>query len=235
MAGPVVAIMQPYFFPYLGYFQLLQAADKFVIYDDVQYVKRSWISRNRIIERSLPKWLTYAVLKAPQTQLINERFYRASPEDRSSAMNSVTAAYRQAPFFASAIPIIEEIFNSSETNVARFNANLLRTLQAALNIECEIIYSSSLNLDPSIRGQERVLAICKALGTTRYINPIGGMDLYEKAAFKSNGIDLAFLKSGLPQYRQFGGEFVPALSIIDIMMFNSAAQITTMLDDYALL
>jgi hypothetical protein len=228
----IVSIMQPYFFPYIGYFQLLRASDIFVLLDDVQYIKGGWINRNRILLGERPHWLTFPVEKAPLHDPINERSYQASEANRGAVLNSLDNAYRKAPRRGEVMDEMEAIMAFDDPNVAAFNRNLIEQLAKRLEIDIEITSSSDMETTPGLRGQERVIDICRRLGADTYVNSIGGTGLYQADAFAAEGIDLKFLKARPEPYPQLGGEFVPFLSIVDVMMFNAAGDTTRLLDAY---
>lgn len=230
-----VGIMQPYFFPYVGYFQLLRACDVFVLLDDVQYIKGGWINRNRILLDGRPHWLTFPVEKAPLHHRINERSYQASGESRAAVPNLLANAYRKAPHLGSAMELVDGVMASPDANVAAFNRNLIERVAERLGIATRILSSSEMETTPGLRGQERVIDICRRLEAGTYINSIGGTELYQHDAFAAAGITLKFLKARPEPYPQFGGEFVPFLSIIDVMMFNTPAGAAKLLDAYDLL
>jgi hypothetical protein len=229
-----VAIMQPYFFPYLGYLQLMCSCDLFVILDDVQYMKGGWINRNRILVGGQPGWLTFPVEKDSIQLQINERSYAAGEGPRSTILAQLDNAYRKAPHHGSVMPLVEAVMAFEDTNVAGFNTNLLRTLHERLDLGCTLLVSSQLDKDPALTGQERVIDMCRRLGATQYINAIGGMALYDRESFGRHDIDLKFVRGWLAPYPQLGAPFVPGLSIIDVMMFNAPSELPALLDDYEL-
>lgn len=210
--------MQPYFFPYIGYFQLIHSVDAFVIYDDVNYIKRGWINRNNIILQGKPKRLTLELEGASQNKLINA----INVSDRKfKLLVQLHHCYSKAPFFKQVFPLCEEILLHESHNLANFLDYQLRTICQFLGINRHWYISSQLKKDARLRGQEKIIAICKELGATHYINPEGGSHLYSQSRFEEHMIGLQFLKSVPKRYQQFGTEFLPALSIIDVMMFNS--------------
>jgi hypothetical protein len=225
-----VAVMQPYFFPYVGYFQLIAQSDVFVLYDDVQYRKGGWINRNRILLNGRGLWLTLPVQKAPLRFKINQRHYKLLPIVIGRLLRRLETAYRKAPHFEAVFPVVREILQFDDSNVAAFNANLIRRLAAHLDLGTRILSSSALEVDDRLRGPERVIAICRQLGATRYINPIGGACLYGSEQFVRAGIRLSLLRSAAPPYAQFGQAAIPSLSIIDAMMFNDHWQLRQLLD-----
>jgi hypothetical protein len=226
--------MQPYFFPYLGYLQLMRSCDLFVILDDVQYMKGGWINRNRILVGGQPGWLTLPVEKDSIQLQINQRSYAPGEGPRSTIRAQIANAYRRAPHRASVMPLVETVMAFEDRNVAGFNTHLLRRLHERLELRCEIVVSSALEKEPGLAGQERVIDMCRRLGASRYINAIGGMELYDRDSFGRQGIDLKFVRGQLAPYPQLGAPFVPGLSIIDVMMFNGPAELPALLDDYEL-
>lgn len=228
--------MQPYFFPYVGYFQLMAACDVFVILDDVQYIEKAgWANRNRILVNGKARWITVPVISAPHTNLFNQRRYKLGDQVTAKLLKSVLLAYRRAANFKKTYALIEEILSFPEPNVAVFNANLLRRISSLLGIDAKFVVSSEMKKDDALRGQERVIDICDRLGATSYRNPVGGRALYDPQRFLQKGITLEFLRSEARPYRQFAAPFVPSLSIIDVLMFNDEHAVRGMLREYSML
>lgn len=232
----IAAVMQPYFFPYIGYWQLLADADTFVIFDDVNYINRGWINRNRILVNGEARYFNIPLKGASQNLLINEIELEGSLKETEKLLKQVEFAYKKAPQFQNVFPVFEQCIRSEERNLARFLGETLAAVSGYLGIKTKLVYSSELEKDPSVRGQQKVLACCKALGATEYRNPIGGTELYDKALFKENGIDLYFLKADDDiVYPQFGAPFVPFLSMLDVLMFNDIPTVQAFLKRYTLL
>lgn len=232
-----IGLTQPYFLPYIGYWQLLNTVDKFVVYDNVQFIKNGWINRNRILLNSKDFFITIP-LKADSYSLdINERFISNQYFDKHAdkLLRTIQYAYQKAPYFKDVMPTVERCFLCEEKSLLTFIFNSIQIISEYLGITTKIIFSSDIEMDHSLKGQERVIEICKNLQATRYINPIGGLELYDSKAFEANGIELRFIKSKTNQYRQFDNDFVPNLSIIDVMMFNSKEDIQKMLNMYELI
>lgn len=213
------AIMQPYFFPYIGYFQLIAAVDLFIVYDNIKYTKKGWINRNRILQSgndvsfSLP-------LKSDSDFLDVRDRELAADFNRGKLLNQIKGTYRHAPYFTQTFPLIEQVVQYEECNLFKFIHNsIVRTCQH-LGITTNIKISSDFPIDHTMKNQEKVLALCGAVGADAYLNAIGGIDLYSKNTFLDKGIELKFISSKPFEYAQFGNEFVPWLSIIDVMMFN---------------
>lgn len=231
-----IGMMQPYLFPYLGYFQLIAAVDAFVLGDDLQYVKESWINRNRILMNGKDKLITFPLKKGTYLSKINERFLS---EDFRSEMDKLLrilyAAYSKAPHYKKVIPLLEAIFKHPEKNLAKYAENSIRKICEYLDIGTSIYIASDLAIHDVVDKQDRVIRTTKKLGGEIYINFIGGVELYEIDRFKAHGIELQFHKIGDVRYPQFGNEFVPLLSIIDVLMFNGVEEVRRMLDSYSLL
>lgn len=227
-----LGIMQPYFMPYIGYFQLMKAVDKYVIYDDVNYIKRGWINRNNILENGEKKLFTISLHKASQNKLINEIEIE---DDFQKFLKTIQMNYRKAPYYSEIISLIERIVSFPDKNLARFLTNSFREILSYLSIDTELLVSSRLQKDCSLKGSDKILHICKLLGADTYYNAIGGQELYDKEEFAKNGIQLHFLQTAPISYPQFNQEFVPYLSIIDVLMFNSPEKVNKLLDEYTLI
>jgi hypothetical protein len=233
-SAPTVAIMQPYFFPYLGYFQLIGACDVFVLLDDAQFSKNGWTNRNRILLGGAPHWFTLPVAGAPLRSQIRERHYVAGDAPRRRLLGLLDAAYRAAPGYARWREQLGALVEHPDTNVAAYNGHLLRVLATALGLRARVVAASELGGAEGLRGEARVLDLCTRLGAGRYVNSPGGVGLYREAAFRERGIELRFLRPHPAPYRQFDAPFVPSLSIIDVLMFNAPAQVTERLGQHAL-
>jgi len=216
-----VAIMQPYLFPYIGYFQLMNAVDEFVVYDNIEFTKKGWINRNRILMNGVDTMISFPLKKDSDFLPIKDRYLADNwPTDRKKLLNKIAELYKKAPYFKDAFPVVEEIILSEEMNLFKYLLHSLEILKVYLGILTPLIISSNINVDHGLKSADKVMAICNKIGATVYINPIGGIDLYQKESFKNNGLELHFLKTGNVIYNQFGNTFVPFLSIIDVMMFN---------------
>jgi len=212
--------MQPYFFPYVGYYQLIDAVDRFVVYDNIKYTKKGWINRNRMLLNGRDVMLSLPLKHGSDALDICDREL-AGDFSPDKLLNQVAGAYRRAPFFAEVFPLIEQVVRYPERNLFRFLFQSLVATCEYLGITTQMTPSSEISRDRSLAAQDRVIAICQAIGATAYVNPIGGMELYSREQFRDRGIDLSFVSSRPFEYRQFGDEFVPSLSIVDVLMFNS--------------
>jgi hypothetical protein len=223
-----VALMQPYLFPYVGYFQLMAGCDLFVVRDEVQYIRGGWINRNRILLDGRPRWLTLPVAAADHRLPINRRTYLLDARVLRHIRRQLEAAYRQAPHFRATMNVVDEVLACEDANVARFNVHALRRVAAHLGIHTPLQLGSAL--PPSdMHGASRVIEMCRQLGATTYVNAIGGVQLYRAEAFAAAGLALRFVASSPSPYVQFHSSFVPGLSIIDVLMFNDRSAVTGML------
>lgn len=214
-----LAIMQPYFFPYIGYFQLITSVDLFIVYDNIKYTKKGWINRNRMLQNgkdvmfSLPLKSDSDYLDVCQRELSAEF-------SRDKLLNQFRGAYRHAPQFDQTFPLIEEIVRFDDANLFEYLHHSIIKTCAHLGITTEIKKSSSIAIDHTLKNQDKVLVLCEAVSANTYVNSIGGVELYSKETFRKKGIDLKFIQSKQFEYPQYGDAFVPWLSIIDVMMFN---------------
>lgn len=231
----IIGIMQPYFVPYLGYWQLINAVDKFVVYDDVNYIKGGWINRNRILVHGEPAYFNVQLRKASPNKKINEIEVEQSDVFIRKNLTKIKLAYSKAPYFDIFYPVIEEIIKCKEITISRYNAYALQLISKYLDIDTEFIFSSQLNPNYSVHGEDRVIDICKQLGATEYYNSIGGQALYSYDNFKANDIDLHFIKTNEIKYQQFKYEFQDKLSIVDICMFVSKDRAKEFLAEYSLI
>ncbi|MCZ4280508.1 WbqC family protein [Kiloniella laminariae] len=214
-----VAIMQPYFFPYIGYYQLIQAVDVIVIYDNIKYTKKGWINRNRYLLNGRDQLFSLPLKRNSDFLDIREREIAESFE-RDKLLQRIKGAYRKAPFFQETFGLIEETIGCEKINLFDFLHNSLLKTCSFLGITTEVVISSTVNIDHNLQSQDKVLALCKELGAATYFNPVGGQELYSRKAFQEQDLELYFLKPELFSYRQFDDPFVPWLSIIDVLMFN---------------
>lgn len=225
-----LAIMQPYLFPYLGYFQLIHAVDVFVVYDDVNFIKGGWINRNYILANGDRQLITMQLQGASPNKLINQ----IEVGGRHKILQSLRHSYGKAPYFDVVYPVLEDILAQTEKNLAHFLDYQLRRICDHLGLRPKWHISSSLDKDNGLRGQDKIVSICKELSATHYINVPGGKALYDKAEFAARGLQLSFIQPRAVNYRQLGSGFVPSLSIIDVMMFNDRQQCARLLEEYDL-
>lgn len=231
-----VSIMQPYLFPYIGYFQMLNMVDYFIMADDVQFIKRGWINRNRLLLNAEAHMVTTPVIRESTSLNIKERYFVNDPIKKRKILNFIYHAYCRAPHFEDCYELIERVYQFKNNNVARFLANSLKEISLYLDIKTTLLVESEMNLPSELDYQESIIYVCKKLKAERYINSIGGVELYSSKVFQENDITLKFIKTRESlKYKQFNDNFVPNLSIIDVMMFNSQIEIKKLLTEYDLL
>jgi len=228
-----LGIMQPYLFPYIGYFQLINAVDEFVIYDNIEFTKKGWINRNRILVNGKDDYVSFPLKKdSDYLQVCQRQLADTWPLERKKMLNRITASYRKAPFFKTAYPVIEKIILFEDNNLFNFIFHSISQVSEYLGINTSFIVSSGIPVDHTLKAGEKVIEICKSRNAGTYINSIGGLELYSRDDFRKAGIELKFIKSRDIKYDQFNKEFIPWLSIIDVMMFNSNEEIKKMLEFY---
>jgi WbqC-like protein len=231
-----LGIMQPYFFPYIGYFQLMNLVDEFIIYDNIEYTKKGWINRNRILSNGVDEYISLPLKKDSDYLNVNERFLADSWDTHKiKLLNKIKESYKKAPYFDSTFTLVEKIIKYEEPNLFKFLYHSLNQLSNHLNIDSKLTISSSIQIDHNLKSQNKVLEICKKKNISNYINPIGGINLYQKEVFNKENIHLKFIETNNIEYPQFNNEFLPNLSIIDILMFNSDEKITDFLNYYYLI
>ncbi len=231
-----LAIMQPYFLPYIGYMQLMSAVDTFVLYDDVAFINRGWINRNRLLVNGQEHLFTVPLKDASQNKRINEVMLASDPKWRSKLLKTIEQGYRKAPYYQTVMPLTEKIINFTTDSIADLVYFSLVELNQYLGLSTRLVQSSSVYNNVDLRAQERILDICRQEKASHYINPIGGTDLYDKPTFAQAGMELSFIKALKTDYTQVNNrnEFVPWLSIIDVLMMNDVPTVNTMLGAYEL-
>ncbi len=234
-----LGIMQPYFMPYIGYWQMMNVVDKYVIYDDVNYKKGSWSNRNRILMKGKEEGWAYISLplnKASQNKKYNETFISDDKKMIEKLLKSIYSSYCKAPFFKAVFNIVEDILYNDEKQLARFLKYSFEKVNKYIGIETELIMSSDIKKNNELKLEKKIIHICEVMKADQYYSAMGGWDLYSKEEFAEHGIEFIFLKAkDTIQYKQFDNQFVPWLSIIDVMMFNSVDEIQKMLNEYELL
>ncbi len=229
-----VGIMQPYFFPYLGYWQLINAVDKYVIADEDNYIKAGWMHRNRILNNGDIKYFGLQISKASSNRPINEVEIFPDTKHFKKMIRTIECQYQRAPYFEAVFPLIYTLVTNEEKNLARYLEYQIKSISSYLSIETEFLISSDIIYNRKFKFQDEVIGMCRALGAKEYINAIGGQKLYSKETFAEWGIGLKFLQTEDIRYRQFNYPFMPNLSIIDVLMFNSKETVQKMLEQYQL-
>lgn len=226
-----LGIMQPYFLPYLGYWQLMNAVDTYIVYDDVAYIKGGWINRNNFLVQGNAKLYTFSLSGAGSYKLINELSIK---DDFANFRKLLQFNYAKAPFYKDCVELVERIISYDKSNLGKFLFNSIIIIADYLDFSTKILLSSEIEKDTNLKGKDKVIHICNLFGADEYYNAIGGQELYSKDEFAHNGIKLSFLKTNITAYRQLKNNFVPGLSILDILMFNSKDKVKQMLYDFEL-
>lgn len=237
MTNTKTAAMQPYFLPYIGYFQLIYAADNFIVLDDVNYIMKGWITRNHILLNGKKHLFTIPLEKSSQNKLILESKLNFTGKEKEVFLKTLQFAYKKAPFFSKAYPLLEKIILFEETDLTKFILHSLTTVLSYLSIGKKIYRSSEIEKNNSLKGQDKIIELCKKFNTDTYINPIGGIEIYSKKKFADAQINLRFIQTRFDTivYKQFKNDFISGLSFIDVLMFNSAADIQYFLKQYELI
>lgn len=219
--------MQPYLFPYIGYFQLINSVDKFVFYDDVSFIKQGWINRNNILLDGKKYMFSLPVKNISSFCTINNTIVSDLPfKWNFKLISTIQQSYKKAPYFNMAFPQIENILKDSIGRpISDVSKDSIKMVLDYLGLNKVIIETSAIYNNNHLKSEERVIDICIKENASEYINPIGGSDLYFEKNFKRNNINLKFLKSNEIIYHQLNQEFVHSLSIIDIIMFNDVEMI----------
>jgi hypothetical protein len=231
-----LAVMQPYVFPYVGYFQLLNSSDKFIFYNDVNFIKQGWINRNNILCQGKPLLFTIPLEKQSSFAKINEveTSHLLFGKWRDSFLKTIDNNYKKAPYYDQVKEVIlDTIFDDvKQSTISELAILSIKNVLDYLSIEKNTIASEGLYHNNDLAAESRIIDICLKENASIYINPIGGIELYSKQRFSDKGLELLFIKPNLRDYKQFSNDFVPALSIIDVLMFNSVTEVKNMLNDY---
>lgn len=232
-----LAIMQPYLFPYIGYFQLINAVDKFIFYDDVNFIKQGWINRNRILLNNSDFTFTVPLEKANsftliKDTLINERFY---DHWRIKFQKTIKQNYKKAPHYSAVNELVNTVLNNDSITISELAIESVIATSRYLGLKTKFAVASECYKNKDLDRESRLVDICKEEGSTHYINPLGGKELYDKKNFAEKEIQLSFIETLPCNYQQFNNDFLPWLSIIDVLMFNSVDDVKNMLLNYQLL
>ena len=234
-----LAIMQPYFLPYLGYFSLIKHTDEFILFDTVQFIRHGWIERNRILKPSNGwQYIMVPLKKHSRETIIKDIEINNDQQWKEKILAQLQHYKKQAPYFSNVIDILNEIFSKEYATIVDLNLASLKTVCNYLGINTPIGIFSQMNIEiePANAPDEWALNICKALGNVdEYWNPPGGQSFFDRKKYENAGINLKFHSAILTEYDQKRNVFEPWLSIIDVMMFNSVDEINKMLDNYELI
>ena len=229
-----LAVMQPYLFPYIGYLQMINAVNKFVILDDVAFIKRGWINRNHILLNNKSHLFTVPLVKVSQNKIIKETKISYDRNWQSSLLKTLEHAYKKAPFFSPVMEMVSSVINQKDVYISEMALNSIKKTCGYLGIETTIINSSELYQNDTLKSENRIIDICLRENVSMYINAMNGRELYRAENFKRHNIELRFINA-LPQsYKQFGNSFEPSLSVIDILMFKDKIEVKELLEHYTL-
>lgn len=225
----ICAVMQPYLFPYIGYYQLVQSADIFVFYDDVTFIKQGYINRNSILQNGKPQRFTLPVHGASSNVFIQELVYG---EDKKQ-LKTIEQSYSKAPFFKDVYPVIEGVFNQKNRAINHINRLSIESVFTYLGIEKKFFNASELDYNRELDRADRLIELCNHFDCKEYVNSSGGRELYEPKYFAERGVKLGFIENKQTPYQQLKvNEFVPYLSMIDVLMNCSKEQVVALLNNF---
>ncbi|MCK0163754.1 WbqC family protein [Marinobacter sp. S6332] len=224
-----LAVMQPYLFPYIGYFHLIYASDLFVIYDDVSYIKSGNINRNKVLSPSGVVRFTVPVLGASQNRLICDLSFS---KDVSKVLKMIEYSYSDAPYFEFVYPVILKVLKHEERSIASVCLHGFEAIFSYLGIDKKFRKASGLEYDRTASAQDKLVSLCHKFDAEFYVNAPGGRQLYTKVGFAVHGVKLMFVDSLPVRYQQRTTEFVPNLSIIDVLMNCSPREVVRLLSQY---
>lgn len=233
-----VGIMQPYFFPYIGYFGLIAHSDRWIVFDPVQYIRKGWMNRNRVLKGGGgEKYVSITVAPHERSTLIRD-VHLAPEQDRFDHFLRQLDAYKllRAPYYSVVTELLRSCFDTSTDKLVPFlTQSLQRTCEyIGIPFRYEIYSEMQLTHAEPSHPMEWSLFTCEELGVAEYINPPGGRSFFDPERFRQSGIRLLFHEQRLTEYDQRMAQFIPGLSIIDVMMFNSPPEIRAMLDQFTL-
>ncbi|MDE4453835.1 WbqC family protein [Psychrobacter sp. DAB_AL62B] len=226
----ILAVMQPYLFPYIGYYQLVYASSIFIFYDDVNFIKQSYINRNNILANGKALRFTLPVLGASSNVPIESLEY----SDGKKILRTIAQAYSKSPYFYDVFSMIESVFSQENRSVTHINRMSIQVVFEYLNIDKKLLTASQINYDRTQERADRLLELSKMHSCDQYINSQGGKKLYQKGYFEEQGVELNFIETEIQPYSQNSDEFIPYLSMIDILMNCSKDDIVEMLSSYKL-
>lgn len=234
-----IAIMQPYFFPYIGQFQLINAVDRFILCDDVQYIRHGWINRNRILKQGEGyQYVIVPITRHKSREPIRNIKVVEGAEWKKTILRQIEYYRKKAPYYEAVCQLVCRCLAPEDSNITQLNGRCMQAVCDYIGIPFNLEISSKLNLNYSNVQDtgDWAIRICEQLGASAYFNPPGGTALYDKERFAQSNIHLHFVKPQLREYNQHTNTgFQPGLSIIDVMMFNHPAEIVDMLNEYQLL
>lgn len=227
----ILAVMQPYLFPYLGYYQLVNSSDKFVIYDDVNYIKHGYINRNNILVSGKAQRFTLAVPGMSRNKKISDLTFDSNVR---KLLKTIEQSYRKAPNFDAVFSLVSEVLLDSNRSITNVAGNSITSVFDYLDIDKEIYLSSNIDNNKSLDAKDRLIEMTQLLGCDHYVNSPGGQELYSKNYFINKGVNLSFINTLPYTYNQGTTDFVPHLSMIDVLMWNNKKDVFRLLKNYEL-
>lgn len=225
--------MQPYLFPYIGYYQLAYEVDEFIFYDDVSFIKQGYIHRNNLLAKNKSQRFTLPVLKASQNSKINELYFS---QNLKKTLTSIRLAYAKAPYFNDIYPLVEAVLNDENRNVANITARSIIDVFSYLNIDKKMLFSSDIHYQRQLSATQKLIDMCKRRNAQGYCNAIGGKGLYSIDEFEQANIKLSFIQMDTIKYQQSNNtEFIGNLSILDVLMWNSKQAVIDLLMKYKII
>lgn len=227
-----LALMQPYLFPYIGYFSLMARCDRWITFDQAQFIKGGWIQRNRILHPS-EGWQWFGVPLAKHSSSATIAEVEVAPDGWQDKLLRRLDVYRRAPYHDTVAPLVETCLRQPATHIIDLAESSQRLVAEHLGLAFEPERLSELDLDHAqIQGPgDWGLEVCRQLGASTYVNAIGGRDLFDPAAFAAAGVGLEFVRARLSPYDQGGRDFEPGLSIIDVLMWNGPDEARRLVED----
>lgn len=228
-----LAVMQPYLFPYIGYYQLAYCSDLFIFYDDVNYIKKGYINRNNIATKNGVFLFSLPIKNASQNKLINELYFT---EETKKILLTIEMSYSKSKYFYEIYPLIESIFNNKDRKVSNITSLSIIKIFEYLSLNFNYDFSSTIDYDRENGAQEKIYDLCKINNSKQYINAIGGIELYDKKEFQKRNIELGFIKPSITNYPQVNSStFIDNLSMIDILMNCSKDEIINQLNNFKII
>ena len=248
--------MQPYFMPYIGYFQAISAVDKYILYSNLNFIKEAWMNRNRLLLNDGRIYqFTVPLQHKSSNSLIRDIMVDNSKPWARNLLTTISSNYKKAPFFEETYPLVESLLTSEHQSLTLLNSSTIKAIAHHLDISTVIEDDNSrflemedklsrldegydelpdLRLTSPIKKVARVIEMCRMEGADFFVNAIGGQALYSKEELQQYGIELHFIKTDEITYKQHRDHFEPNLSIIDVMMFNGKEGTKQLLKEYTL-
>lgn len=235
-----LGVMQPYFFPYIGYYQLIDHVDQWVVFDKTQYIRKGWVNRNRVLHPDVNKewnYITVPVRKHDKSTPISLIEINNDLQWKKEIAGKLSHYKRVAPYYQAVLDLLDECFSQEAELLSDFLITCLSASCERLQIDFSpLVFSKmNLNIDDAKHAGQWALNIASALDAQEYVNPPGGYKIFDEAEFRAKSVNLRFLSSSISSYNQGKRPFVSGLSIIDVMMWNSADQIKEMLSRYSIM